>query len=65
MGRPARPSTRGVKRERELEHDLQVFGRSNVKQSAWNSAGADDRVVLDYEAQREYQTWLHERDRGP
>src|SRR5262249_16571471 len=54
----------GVKRERELEHDLQVYRA--YERAAERLAGRDarvERVVLDHELKREYQTWLHERDR--
>jgi hypothetical protein len=54
----------GVKRERELEHDLQVYcayeraAERLLERDAWL-----ERVVLDHELKREYQSWLHERDR--
>jgi hypothetical protein len=54
----------GVKRERELEHDLQVYrayeraAERLAEREAWI-----ERVVLDHELKREYQSWLHERDR--
>ncbi len=55
-----RPQTfyAGVKRERELEHDVQVC-RAYLREAE----RLEERVVLDYELKREYQTWLHERDR--
>src|SRR5919204_221868 len=54
----------GVKRERELEHDLQVYRA--YERAAEQLAERDariERVVLDHELKREYQSWLHERDR--
>jgi hypothetical protein len=53
-----------VKRERELEHDVQVYRASERHAERPNECGARiERVVLDYELKREYQQWLHERDR--
>jgi hypothetical protein len=52
----------GVKRERELEHDVQVYRAFKREAERLEQRGARiDRVVLDYELKREYQTWLHER----
>jgi hypothetical protein len=54
----------GLKRARELEHDLQVYRA--YERAAERLAERDarvGRVVLDHELKREYQTWLHERDR--
>jgi len=54
----------GVKRERELEHDLQVYRAYERQAERLEARGARvDRVVLDYELKRDYQRWLHERDR--
>ena len=54
----------GVKRERELEHDLQVYRAFEREAERLEGRGAPiDRVVLDYELKRDYQKWLHERDR--
>jgi hypothetical protein len=55
----------GLKRERELEHDSQVF--ESYLREAERLAERDvqiERVLLDYELKREYQQWLHERDRN-
>jgi hypothetical protein len=53
----------GVKRERELEHDLQVYRAFQREASALEARGASvDRVVLDHELKGEYQQWLHARD---
>jgi len=54
----------GVKRERELEHDVQVYRAYEREADALLGRGARiERVLLDYELKREYQKWLHERDR--
>jgi DNA-binding MarR family transcriptional regulator len=54
----------GVKRERELEHDVQVYRAYERHAERLEARGARvERVVLDYELKRDYQKWLHERDR--
>jgi DNA-binding MarR family transcriptional regulator len=54
----------GVKRERELEHDVQVYRAYERHAERLEARGASiERVVLDYELKRDYQKWLHERDR--
>lgn len=54
----------GLKRERELEHDSQVFRAYAREADRLQERGARvERVLLDYELKREYQKWLHERDR--
>lgn len=54
----------GVKRERELEHDLQVYrAYERAAERLADRGAAVDRVMLDHELKREYQSWLHERDR--
>ena len=54
----------GVKRERELEHDVQVYDAYLRAADRLAERGAEiERVVLDYELKREYQEWLHARDR--
>jgi hypothetical protein len=54
----------GLKRERELEHDSQVC-RAYLREAErlQERDARIDRVVLDYELKRDYQKWLHERDR--
>jgi hypothetical protein len=53
----------GVKRERELEHDVQVHRAFEREVERLEERGARiERVVLDYELKRDYQKWLHERD---
>src|SRR2546428_9647069 len=55
----------GLKRARELEHDSQVYRAYLDGSERLDGRHARiDRVVLDYELKREYQQWLHERDRG-
>jgi hypothetical protein len=54
----------GVKRARELEHDVQVYRAYERQAERLQERGARiERVRLDYELRREYQRWLHERDR--
>jgi hypothetical protein len=54
----------GVKRERELEHDVQVYRAFEREAERLDERGTRvDRVVLDYELKRDYQKWLYERDR--
>src|SRR5262249_51042550 len=54
----------GLKRERELEHDAQVFQAYLDVAERLEARGAKvDRVVLDYHLKREYQQWLHAHDR--
>jgi DNA-binding MarR family transcriptional regulator len=53
----------GLRRERELEHDAQVFeAYLSVAERLHARAANVDRVVLDDELKRDYQRWLHERD---
>jgi len=55
----------GLKREREREHDLQVYrAYESAAEPLADRGGSVERVILDHELKREYQTWLHERDRG-
>ena len=54
----------GLKREREREHDLQVYRAYERAAARLANRGAPvERVVLDHELKREYQQWLHARDR--
>jgi DNA-binding MarR family transcriptional regulator len=54
----------GLKRGRELEHDAQVYrAYISVAERLAERDARIERVVLDYELKREYQQWLHERDR--
>jgi hypothetical protein len=54
----------GLKKPREVEHDSQLYRAYLREAGHLEERGARiDRVVLDYELKREYQQWLHERDR--
>jgi transposase-like protein len=54
----------GLKREREREHDLQVYRAYECEaERLGDRGGRVERAILDHELKREYQTWLHERDR--
>ena len=54
----------GVKRERELEHDVQVYRAYERHAERLEACGARiERVILEHELKREYQKWLHERDK--
>ncbi len=54
----------GLKKPRELAHDSQVYRAYLREAERLAERGARiDRVALDYELKREYQRWLHERDR--
>ena len=54
----------GIKRERELEHDVQVYRAFEREAERLEERGARiDRVILDYELRRDYQKWLREHDR--
>ena len=54
----------GLTRERELEHDLQVYRAYEQAEARLLGRGAHiERVVLDHELKGEYQRWLHERDK--
>ena len=54
----------GLKRERELEHDSQVYqAYLSIADRLEDRDARIERVVLDYELKREYQEWLHARDR--
>src|SRR5437762_1123434 len=54
----------GLRREREREHDVQVYRAYEREAERLHERGADiARVVLDHELKSEYQRWLHARDR--
>jgi hypothetical protein len=54
-----------LKKPREMEHDAQIYGAYLRDAERLQERGARiERIVLDYELKREYQEWLHERDRG-
>src|SRR5688572_3266613 len=54
----------GVGRERELEHDSQMYRAYERDAARLEARGMEiERVRLEAELKREYQQWLHERDR--
>ena len=54
----------GLRRERELEHDIHIYRAYEREAERLHERGADvERVILDYELKSEYQRWLHERDK--
>jgi hypothetical protein len=61
---PRQEFSAGLKRAREVEHDSQVHSAYCDVAERLQARGARvERVMLDYELKREYQRWLHERDR--
>src|SRR5262245_30041881 len=54
----------GLARERELEHDVQVYRAYEQAEARLLERGARiQRVALDHELKSEYQRWLHDRDK--
>lgn len=55
----------GLRKPRELTHDVQVYRACrDAEAQIRDQGGRVRRVVLDYELKREYQQFLHERNRG-
>lgn len=55
----------GLRKPRELTHDVQVYRACrDAEAQIRGQGGRVRRVVLDYELKREYQQFLHERNRG-
>lgn len=55
----------GLRKPRELTHDAKVYRAYQRAQARLREQGGRvNRVVLDYELKREYQRFLHERNRG-
>lgn len=55
----------GVRKPRELSHDTKVYSAyQRADERLRSKSGRVRRVVLDYELKREYQQFLHERNRG-
>jgi hypothetical protein len=55
----------GLRKPRELTHDSKVYrAYSRAEERLREQGGRVDRVVLDYELKRDYQRFLHERNRG-
>jgi hypothetical protein len=64
-GEPRQALYAGLRKPRELTHDVKVY-RAYERAAARirDSGGRVRRVVLDYELKRDYQRFLHERNRG-
>jgi DNA-binding MarR family transcriptional regulator len=55
----------GLRKPRELTHDTQVYrAYQRAEERLRADGGRVQRVVLDYELKRDYQRFLHERNRG-
>ena len=55
----------GVRKPRELTHDTKVYqAYKRAEERLREQGGSVHRVVLDYELKRDYQRFLHERNRG-
>jgi hypothetical protein len=55
----------GVRKPRELTHDTKVYrAYQRAEERLRCQGGQIRRVVLDYELKRDYQRFLHERNRG-
>jgi DNA-binding MarR family transcriptional regulator len=55
----------GIKKPRELTHDAKVYrAYQRVDERLRSHGGQVRRVVLDYELKRDYQRFLHARNRG-
>jgi hypothetical protein len=53
----------GLAREREREHDLQLYRAYSQAETRLLERAHIERVVLDHELEGEYQRWLHEHDK--
>ena len=55
----------GLRKPRELTHDTRVYrAYQRAEERLRDGGGQVRRVVLDYELKRDYQRFLHERNRG-
>jgi hypothetical protein len=64
-GEPRQVFYAGLRKPRELTHDVQVYRACRDAQAQIRDLGGRvGRVVLDYELKREYQHFLQERNRG-
>ena len=55
----------GLRKPRELTHDTKVYrAYQRTEERLRGQGGRVRRVVLDYELKRDYQRFLHERNRG-
>jgi hypothetical protein len=64
-GGPRQAFYAGLRKPRELNHDVQVYRACrDAEAQVRDQGGHVRRVVLDYELKREYQHFLQERNRG-
>ena len=64
-GEPRQAFYAGLRKPRELTHDVQVYRACrDAEAQIRDQGGRVGRVVLDYELKREYQHLLQERNRG-
>jgi hypothetical protein len=64
-GEPRQAFYAGLKKPRELTHDVHVYRACrDAAAQIRDQGGRVRRVVLDYELKREYQHFLQERNRG-
>ncbi len=62
---PSQAFYAGVRKPRELTHDTKVYrAYERAEERLRGQGGRVRRVVLDYELKRDYQRFLHERNRG-
>src|SRR5437773_12475839 len=55
----------GLRKPRELTHDTKVYrAYQRAEERLRGQGGRTRRVVLDYELKRDYQRFLHDRNRG-
>jgi hypothetical protein len=55
----------GLRKPRELTHDSKVYrAYLRAEERLREQGGRVDRILLDYELKRDYQRFLHERNRG-
>jgi hypothetical protein len=55
----------GLRKPRELTHDSKVYrAYLRAEERLRENGGQLNRIVLDYELKRDYQRFLHERNRG-
>jgi hypothetical protein len=63
--KPRQTFYEGLRKPRELTHDASVYrAYLRAEDLLREQGGRVDRVVLDYELKRDYQRFLHERNRG-
>jgi hypothetical protein len=64
-GEPRQTFYAGLRKPRELTHDVQVYRACrDAEEQIRDQGGRVGRVALDYELKREYQHFLQERNRG-